>query len=61
MVQNFKAIPSASLKLLNLYQDHLSKNVAFLVKSLQNLGCDDTYLIEIIELPNFGRRATSTI
>ena len=41
MVQNFKAIPSASLKVLNLNQDHLFKNVAFLVKSLQNLGYDN--------------------
>ena len=33
---NFKAIPSASLKLLNLNQEHLQKKVAFLVKSLLN-------------------------
>ena len=34
LVCNFKAIPSASPKLLNLKQDHPSKRVAFLVKSL---------------------------
>ena len=34
LVQNFKAIPRASPKLLNLNQDHPSKKVAFLVKSL---------------------------
>ena len=34
LVQNFKAKPSASPKLFNLYQDHPSKKVVFLVKSL---------------------------
>ena len=33
LVSNFKA-PSSSLKLLNLKQDHYSKKVFFLVKSL---------------------------
>ena len=33
LVQNFKFVPSASPKLLNLNQDHLSKKVVFLVKS----------------------------
>ena len=32
--ENFKAIPSASPKLLNFNQDHPSKKVVFLVKSL---------------------------
>ena len=36
LVQNFKAIPSASPKLLNLNQDHTSKKLVFLVKCLQN-------------------------
>ena len=34
IVQNFKFVPSASPKLLNLNQDHLSKKAIFLVKSL---------------------------
>ena len=34
LVQNFKFVPSASPKLLNLNQDHPSKNAIFLVKSL---------------------------
>ena len=34
LVQNFKTIPSASPKLFNLKQDHPSKKVDFLVKSL---------------------------
>ena len=36
LVQNFKAIPGANPKLLNLNQDHPSKKVNFLVKCLQN-------------------------
>ena len=34
LVQNFKFVPSASPKLLNLNQNHLSKKAIFLVKSL---------------------------
>ena len=34
LVRNFKVIPSASLKLLSLNQDHTSLKVVFLVKSL---------------------------
>ena len=34
LVQNFKFLASASPKLLNLNQDHLSKKAVFLVKSL---------------------------
>ena len=34
LVQNFKFVPSASPKLLNLNQDHASKKAIFLVKSL---------------------------
>ena len=34
LVSNFKVIPSASPKLLNLNQDHPSKNLVFQVKSL---------------------------
>ena len=34
LVSILKAIPSASPKLLNLNQDHLSKKVVFLVKFL---------------------------
>ena len=41
LVQNFKAIPGANPKLLNLNQDHPSKKVNFLVKCLQNRGYDN--------------------
>ena len=34
LVQNFKFVPSANRKLLNFNQDHPSKKVIFLVKSL---------------------------
>ena len=34
LVQNFKFVPGASPKLLNLNLDHLSKKAIFLVKSL---------------------------
>ena len=34
LVQNFKFVPSASPKLLNMNQDHPSKKTIFLVKSL---------------------------
>ena len=34
LVQNFKFVPSASPKLLNVNQDHPSKKAIFLVKSL---------------------------
>ena len=34
LVQNFKFVPSASPKLLNLNQDHPSQKAIFLVKSL---------------------------
>ena len=34
LVSNFKFVPSASLKLLNLNEDYPSKKVVFLVKSL---------------------------
>ena len=35
LVQNFKFVPSANPKLLNLNQDHPSKKAIFLVKSLK--------------------------
>ena len=41
LAQNFKAIPSASPKLLNFNQDHPSKKVVFLVKSLLSRGYDN--------------------
>ena len=34
LLQNFKFVPSASPKLLNLNQDHPSKKAIFMVKSL---------------------------
>ena len=59
LAKSFKAIPSASPKLLNFNQDHPSKKVVFLVKTLTEV--EITSLIEVLELPNFGRVTTSTI
>ena len=41
LVQNFKFVPSASPKILNLNQDHPSKKAIFLVKSLKKWGYDN--------------------
>ena len=41
LVYNFKFVPSASLRLLNLNQDNLSKKAIFLVKSLWSWGYDN--------------------
>ena len=41
LVLNFKAIPSASPKLLNLNQKHPSKELLFLIKSFWNRGYDN--------------------
>ena len=67
LVQNFKAIPSASPKLLNLNQDHPSKKVVSLVKSLSysmslyyKIEVMITSLVEVLELPNYGHMTTFT-
>ena len=57
LVWNFKAVPTASSKLLNFNQDHLSKNVVFLIRSFMI-----TSLIEMpIDLPNFGHKTRCSI
>ena len=50
LLQNFKATPSVSPKLLNLNQDHSYKIEVMI-----------TFLTEMLELPNLGHMATSTI
>ena len=46
--------------LLSLNQEHHSKKLFFLVKSLQNWGYD-TSLIDMLELPNFAYMTTFTM
>ena len=53
LVLNFKFAPSASLKLLNLNQNHPSNPYKIEVMT--------TFLIEMLELPNFGHMTKSTI
>ena len=53
-MSNFKAIPNASSKLLNLTEEHPSKNIVFLVKSFK-IEVMITSLIEMLELPKFGQ------
>ena len=58
LMQNFKVIPSASLKLLNLGQKYPSKkgfSGQILIKSLSSFyKVIMIYLIEMLQLPNFG-------
>ena len=60
LVQNFKAIPSASPKLLNLNQDHPSKK-SFFWSNHYKIEVMITFLVEHLELANFGHMTTSTI
>ena len=60
LVQNFKAMPSASPKLLNLNQDHLSKK-CFFRSNLYRIEIMITSLIEKLELPTFTHMTTSRI
>ena len=53
LVKNFKFVPSASQKLLNLNQDHPSNPYKIEVAI--------TSLIEMLQLTNFGYMNTSTI
>ena len=58
-------MPGASPKLLNLNQDHPSKKVVFLVKSLNPYKIEilisaSEVLREVLESPNFGHMTTST-
>ena len=60
LVQNFKFVPSASPKLLNLNQDHPLKK-RFLRSNPYKIEVVITSLIQMLELPNFGHMNTSTI
>ena len=60
LVQNLKFVPSASHKLLNLNQDHLSKK-RFSWSNPYKIEVMITFLIEILQLPNFGHMTTSII
>ena len=60
LMQNFKFVPIVSPKYLNLNQDHLSKK-AFFWSNLYKIEVLITSLIEMLQLPNFGRMNTSTI
>ena len=60
LVYNFKAIPSASPKSLNLKQDHPSKKW-FFWSSPYKIEVVITSLIQMLELSNFGHMTTSTI
>ena len=55
-----KTIPRVSPKLLNLNQEHPSKKWFFWSKHYK-IEVMVTYLIETLELPNFGHMSTSTI
>ena len=52
-MQNFKEIPIANPRLLNLYQEHSSNTYKIEVLI--------PHLIEMLELPTFGHMITSTV
>ena len=54
-------MPSASPKLLNLKQDHLSKIEVFLVKNHYEIKVMIISLTDRLELPNLIHMTTSTI
>ena len=60
LVQNFKFVPSASPKLLNLNQDHLSKK-RFFWTNVYKIDLMITFLIETPQLPNFNQMNKSII
>ena len=61
LVENFKFVPFAYLKLLNLNQDHPSKKKRFFGSNSDKIEVMITFLIEMIQLPNFGHMTTSII
>ena len=60
LAKNFKFVPSASPKLLNLNQDHPSKK-QFFWSNPYKVEVMITFLIEMLQLPNFGHMTTSII
>ena len=60
LVQNFKFVPSASSKLLNLNEDHPSKK-QFFWSNPYKTEVVITSLIEMLQLRNFGHMNKSTI
>ena len=60
LVLNFKTIPSASPKLLNLNQKHPSKKLFFL-SNPSEIEIMITSVIEMLYLPNFAQMTTLTI
>ena len=59
LVEKFKAIPSASPKVLNLNQEDPSKK--FFCSNAYKIEVMITSVIEILELPNLGHMTLSTI
>ena len=57
VLENFKNIPSASLKFLNFNQDHSSK-ISFFWSNPQKIEVMITPLTEMLDLPNFGHMIT---
>ena len=60
LMLNFKFIPSVSPKLLNLNQDHPPKK-RFFWSTPYKIEVMITFLIELLQLPNFGHMTTSII
>ena len=60
LMQNYKFVPSVSPKLLNLNQDHPSKKW-FFWSNPYKIEVMITFLIEMLQLPNFGQMTTSII
>ena len=60
LVQNFKFVPCASPKLLNLNQNHPSKK-PFFWSSPYKIEVMITSLIQMLALQNFGHMTTSLI
>ena len=60
LVQNFNFVPSASPKLLNLNQDRPSKK-RFFWSSPYKIEVIITFLMEMLQLPNFGHMIKSII
>ena len=60
LMLNFKFVPSARPKLLNLNQDHPSKK-QFFWSSPDKIQVMITFLIEMLQLPNFSHMISSII